>query len=363
MIRNRGIVVMSMMVIAATAAGTALGEEPTAIYRGSSRAVKFDVSPQLRNIAPLPITKPARNLIEPDSGRGGEFGPQDVDPLVQEWTPTEAIPSPLVSFNGPGNLAGVSPPDPVGDVGPNHYVAMSNLYFAVYDKSGTLLYGPAANNTLWAGFGGDCQSDNDGDPIVLYDQLADRWILTQFTASGPTYFNCVAISTGPDPTGTYYRYAFSTGTNFPDYPKYGVWPDAYYISTREFAGSFAGIGAYAVNRAEMIAGNPTPQIISFLVPPGATPYNVGDGLLPTDLDGFNQPPAGSPNYFVGTMDQGAQYGAPQDAINLWKFHADFATPANSTFTLSNTIPTAAFDSVFPCSPGSRDCIPQPATSA
>jgi hypothetical protein len=281
---------------------------------------------------------------------------------VQDWLFLEVIPSPLVSFDGPGNIAGVSPPDPVGDVGPNHYVAMSNLYFAVYDKAGNLLYGPAANNTLWSGFGGDCQSDNAGDPIVLFDQLADRWILTQFTSSGPTYLNCVAVSTSPDPTGTYYRYAVNTGSNFPDYPKYGVWTDGYFISTREFNGGFVGVGAYAIDRAQAIAGNPNPTIISFLVPPGGTPYNVGDGLLPSDLDGSTLPPTGSPNFYVGSMDQGGQYGAPQDALTIWKFDADFATPGNSTFTLTDTVPVAPFDSQFPCSPGSRDCIPQPNTS-
>ena len=193
--------------------------------------------------------------------------------------------------------------------------------------------------------------------------LFRSWLVTQFTSSGPTYYNCVALSTGPDPTGTYYRYAVSTGTNFPDYPKYGMWPDAYYISTREFAGgvTFAGIGAYAMNRAQMLAGVPNPQIISFLVTPTSAggAYNIGDGLLPSDLDGSLLPPAGSPNYFMGSMDDGGQYGAPQDALTLWEFAVDFTTPANSSFTLVDTIPVAPFDSQFPCI--GRSCIPQPGT--
>ena len=336
------------------------------IYRGVSPVVKFDVSPPLREITPAEPDFHAALEIFDDlpSGLEGPLGPQDTDPLVQQFTGTNLIPSPLASFNGPPNVAGFTPPDPVGDVGPNHYVAMSNVHFAVYSKTGTLLFGPVANNTLWAGFGGDCQTDNSGDPIVIYDQLADRWLLTQFTASGPTYFNCIAISTSGDPTGSYFRYAVGTGTNFPDYPKYGVWSDAYYISTREFgAVSFAGVGAYALSRAELIAGNPNPTIISFLVPPGGTPYNVGDGLLPADLDGSTLPPNGSPEYFVGSMDNGGPYGAPQDALTLWKFTADFNTPANSSFVLANTIPVASFDSIFPCTPsGSRSCIPQPGTS-
>ena len=132
------------------------------------------------------------------------------------------------------NVNGVVPPDPNGTVGPNHIVTMVNLTFQIFDKSGNSLLGPTNNNTLWAGFGGDCQTDNSGDPVVLYDRAADRWLLSQFTASGPTFFQCVAVSTTNDPTGSYFRYAISTGNNFPDYPKAGVWPDAYYFSTREF---------------------------------------------------------------------------------------------------------------------------------
>ncbi|HLA79023.1 MAG TPA: hypothetical protein VJU18_15710 [Vicinamibacteria bacterium] len=352
---------------ARTAVASPSGQEPVAdragVYRGVSNAVSFDVSPPLRSIPPLPI-KPGKLRKDEDrpTGLEGPLGPQSFDPVVQSWIGSGEIPAPSVSFDGPGNLASVSPPDPVGDVGPSHYVAMSNLYFAIYNKTGTLLFGPAANNTLWAGFGGACETENAGDPIVLYDQLADRWLLTQFTGAGPTYYNCVALSTTGDPTGSYYRYAFSTGSNFPDYPKYGVWPDAYFISTREFAGSsFAGVGAYALNRTQMLAGNPSPQVVSFVVPPGGTAYNVGDGLLPADLDGSTPPPGGSPGYYLGSMDDGASYGAPADALTLWKFTVDFVTPSNSTFTLANTIPISGFDSMFSLCSG-RSCIAQPGTA-
>ena len=245
---------------------------------------------------------------------------------------------------------------------------MCNLSFQIFNKTGTSLFGPAANNTLWAGFGGPCQTQNAGDPVVLYDQLADRWLLSQFTAGAAPFLNCVAISTSPDPTGTYFRYAFQTGTtgaNFPDYPKYGIWPDAYYISTREFlgtAGPFQGVGAYALNRAQMLVGNPTPQVISFLVPPAGGGFNVGDGLLPADLDGSTLPPAGSPEYFLGSQDNNGPYGAPSDALNLYKFHVDFAVPANSTFALTNTLPTASFNSILGLCGGTRACIPQPGTA-
>jgi len=341
--------------------GLGFGQEVRGAYRGVTNAVRFDISPPLRTLESAPFKEGGRLMVEPDSGYVGESSNPDTDPLVQSELGSLLIPPPLVSFDGPPNVNNVAPPDPVGDVGPDPYVAMTNLSFAVYDKSGGLLYGPVSNNTLWSGFGGACETSNDGDPIVLYDQLADRWLLTQFTAGSAPYYNCVALSTGPDPTGTYYRWAFTTGSSFPDYPKYGIWPDAYYISTRDFAGGYVGVGAYAADREEMIAGNPSPQVVSFFVDRNPE-YNVGDGLLPADIDGSTLPPPGSPHYFAGTMDDDAEYGAPQDAMTLWEFHADFDTPGNSSFVLTHTLPTAPFDSFFPCSPGSRDCIPQPGTT-
>lgn len=358
------IVLIGLPAYWATASPVTQEVETAGTYRGLSPVVQFDVSPPLRDMKPAELDFHASLEILDDrpTGLEGPFGPQDVDPIVQQFAGPNVIPGPLTSFNGPAGT-GATPPDPVGDVGPNHYVAMSNLTFAIYSKTGTLLFGPVANNTLWAGFGGDCQTDNSGDPVVVHDQIADRWILTQFTASGPTYFNCIAVSTTSDPTGSYFRYAVDTGTNFPDYPKYGVWSDGYYISTREFAGaSFAGVGAYALNRAELISGDPTPTIVSFLVPPGGTPYNLGDGLLPADLDGNTLPPSGSPEYFVGSMDNGGPYGAPQDALTLWKFSVNWTTPAASTFVLANTIPVASFDTVYPCTGTGRACIPQPGTT-
>lgn len=358
----------------ATRKAAAQGQSPgdpvvQGVYRGLSPVVKFDISPPLRNMA----------VIAPGPGRLREDEDRDIVPLrvrfAPEWDPVVQgtsggedgsggtdIAGPIVTFNGQSNTSSVVPPDSNGAVGPNHIVTMCNLSFQIFNKTGTSLFGPAANNTLWAGFGGACQIENAGDPVVLYDRLADRWFLMQFTANGPTYFNCVAVSQTNDPTGAYYRYAISTGSNFPDYPKAAVWPDAYYISTREFAGaSFAGVGAYALNRAQALVGNPAAQVISFLQPPSPL-YRVGDGLLPSDLDGTTPPPAGSPNYFVGSQDNNGPYGAPSDALNLYKFHADFVTPPNSTFGLTNTLPVASFNSMLALCAGGRACIPQPGTT-
>ncbi|MEZ5440894.1 MAG: hypothetical protein R3F15_05345 [Lysobacterales bacterium] len=339
----------------------------SAVFRGTHQAVKFDVSIPLRDMTPKPIpTGELRggSIVDPDGDLPNKPSPlaDQPDGAAQLSLPAPRIPAPTVSFDGPDNVSGVAPPDPVGDVGPDHYVAMSNLFFQIYDKSGTSLFGPAANNTLWSGFGGACENENSGDPIVLYDQFADRWLLTQFTSAGPEWFNCVALSQTSDPTGAYFRWAFTTGGNFPDYPKYGIWSDAYVISTREFAGgsSYTGVGAYAIDRDAMIAGNPNPVVIDFFVD-RTTPRLVGDGLLPADIDGSELPPNGAPHYMLGTQDDGGPYGATEDALLLWKFVIDFDTPANSSFTLTDTLPIANFDTQFSACSG-RSCIPQMGTT-
>ena len=358
--------------------GFAVAQESSGTYRGTLQVVKFDRSPPLRDIPPILISRRTSSwggsMIDPPGYSGTpRYGVQTPDEAMQSRAPSQSIPAPLVSFDTLPNDLGIAPPDPVGDIGPSHYIAMSNLLFDIYDRSGNSVTpgGPAANNTLWSGFGGECEAQNSGDPIVLHDQFADRWLLSQFTrnqdGSGDIY-NCIAISETSDPLGAYYRYQVSNGFRlFPDYPKYGVGAEAYFISTRDFSAdannqliSYESVGAFALNRAEMIAGNPNPTIISFTVD-RSVPANVGDGLLPMDIDGSTLPPADSPHYFIGTMDDGGPYVATQDALTIWAFDVDFETPANSSFTLSSTIPIAAFDTIFPCA-GSRGCIEQPNTT-
>jgi hypothetical protein len=242
-----------------------------------------------------------------------------------------------------------APPDTVGAVGATQYVQWVNTYFAVFNKTtGAIAAGfPKAGNSPWVGFGGGCQSNNDGDPIVQYDKLANRWILTQFSVSTVPYLQCVAVSQTSDATGPYYRYAFSYGnTQFNDYPKMGVWPDGYYISYNIFnnARTFAGSKVCAFDRAKMLAGDPTATQQCFQL---STSYG---GLLPSDLDGTTAPPTGTPNFFMN-------FGS--NSLRLWKFHVDFANAANTTLTGPTSIPVAAFNAA--CSGGGA-CIPQPSTS-
>jgi hypothetical protein len=368
--------------------GTAQSAPPAAPAAAAAKTTKprfttaagFDVSAPMRDVArqATAARRGAGALDRPERGPAAAGRGFTGDAAVQSTTGRSPasidIPSPSVNFEGiPAEanvpiLGGIPiPPDPDGDVGPNHYVEMVNTAWAVYSKTGTLLLGPLSLASIWAGFEvPDCE-DNSGDPIVVHDQQANRWILTQFTTLGPNYYNCVAVSTGPNPTGSYFRYAFSTGVNFPDYPKYGVWRNTYVATTREFApdDSFAGIGVYGLERARMLNGNPAARAVSVLVGPatGAPAYLTGDGWLPSDWDGTRRPPAGSPNYIVGTQDDEGPYGAPFDAINIFKFFVSFGPSPSATLVGPTTVPVAEFDSDYPCvPPGTRNCIPQPGTN-
>jgi len=213
----------------------------------------------------------------------------------------------------------------------------------------------------------DC-TDPSGDPVVLYDQITDRWILSQFTTSGlddlsKPFWNCVAVSTTSDPTGSYYRYAFETGhfQFFPDYPKYGNWTDSYVLTTREFGPTVEyGIGVYALEKNKMVNGQPARAVSFFLDgnDPATLPL-VGDGLLPADIDGKQKPKTDSAIPIVGTQDDGAGYGATFDALNIWDLSVKWNSAPSSSLTLNTQLPTAPFDSIFPCAPTARDCLPQP----
>ncbi|MBI3646370.1 MAG: hypothetical protein HY233_10445 [Acidobacteriales bacterium] len=225
-----------------------------------------------------------------------------------------------------GFLMQYAPPDTNGTVGATQYVQWVNAEFAVFSKtSGALVAGPTPGNALWAGFGGGCQSNNDGDPIVQYDKIANRWIFTQFSVSTTPYLQCVAVSTTSDATGTYNRYAFQFA-NFPDYPKLGVWPDAYYISFNMYAGGFVGADACAMDRSKMLAGQAA-TIVCF------QQGSLIGSLLPSDMDGTIQPAAGEQAFFMN-------FGS--SSLRLWKFHVNFTNPASSTFTGPTTLSVAAF---------------------
>ena len=263
---------------------------------------------------------------------------------LQQTRGTEQTRGPQINFDGVGNVNGVYPPDTDGDVGPNHYFQMINLSFAIWDKEGNRLYGPVDNSTLWAGFIGPWTGTNDGDPIVLYDELADRWMASQFALNNGNgkWYQLIAISATPDPLGEYYRYAFEFDA-MNDYPKIGVWPDGYYTTFNFFYNGFIGSGVAAFEREKMLAGDPDAQMVFFGY------FEDKFSLQPSDIDGEVLPPDGTPN-FVATMNAG---GSKQ--FEIYECKIDWETPANSTYGLSVSLDPGYFDP-------DDDRIPQPNTN-
>lgn len=252
---------------------------------------------------------------------------------------------------------GFLPPDVSGAVGPNHYILMVNVAFAIFDKQGNTLAGPAPINALWTGFGGPCTTQNNGDPIVRYDRLADRWLMSQFALPGGSqgFHECVAISRTPDPVaGGWFLYDFPTNDAAnhpvkPDYPKIGVWPDAYYMGTQRSFPS-GGLDVWAFEREKMLNGSPA-RLVHFAVGPPSL------FLLPSDLDGPS-PALGTPNFFARHVD-GARFGGAT-RLELFAFHVDWTNPPASTFTLAASLPTS-FNSKLCQGSLMETCIPQPGT--
>jgi hypothetical protein len=267
-----------------------------------------------------------------------------VDPLLERAAvPTGKTPSPTLNFDGQVNNCGCTPPDTVGAAGPNHYVQMVNAtQVSVYDKAGTRLSGPTNFYSLWSS--GPCSTSSDGDPVVVYDNLANRWLLTQFYANGV----CVALSATSDPTGTYNLYSFGT-TEFPDYYKIGVWSDAYYMSANE-----TNYSAYALNRTAMLAGSAATSI-------RFTMTNPQNFLMPATVVGPTAPPAGAPGIFYTFLDN-SYHGVAADRLDLYHFVPNFTTPASSTFTLAQSVPVTDFTYTV-CGFFVLNCIPQGGTTA
>jgi hypothetical protein len=349
------VLVVGSVVASAAGNGTRTAtKDPPGKAKDPEKNVHHDLSRPLRDIAAQPEPDKKKKEAKEDHPLPlPPLGAPASDPVLQSTRGQAAAPSLASSFEGVGQgftgPAGTfsvnsAPPDTNGAVGPNHYVQIVNQSFAVFTKSGAPIYGPVATKTLWNGFGGGCQINNDGDATVVYDRLADRWVFQQFSVSTLPYLECVAVSTSGDPTGSYYRYSFQY-TDFPDYPKLGVWPDAYYITINRFALglTYTGPEMCAWDRAKMLVGQPATQQCFTL--------GTGDGgLLPADLDGSSPPPAGAPNPMV-------EFGT--NSLLLWRFHVDWATPVNSTFTGPTTLPVAAFT---PACGGGGACIPQAGTS-
>ncbi|MEZ0064486.1 hypothetical protein ABIA32_000474 [Streptacidiphilus sp. MAP12-20] len=338
-------------------AATPVAAGPTAHLSPDSKpAVHHDTSRPLRDLArearahPAPAKKHKskdheERLPHPPASR-------TPDPVVQHSTGGPAAATSGTSFEGIGSgnysITGV-PPDPNAAVGSTQIVEVVNTAYAVYSKSGATVLAPTNTNSLWSGFGGFCQSANDGDATVRWDNLAQRWVLQQFanvTSSAGPYYECVAVSTSADATGTWNRYSYQF-SSFPDYPKLSVWPDAYYTTYNMFtpAGAFIDAEACAMDRASMLTGAAATQQCF------TTSSSYG-GILGSDVDGSTAPPSGEPELMVGL-------GTTSTTLAYWKFHVDWATPANSTFTGPSTLTVAAYTTA--CG-STGTCIPQGGTT-
>jgi hypothetical protein len=263
----------------------------------------------------------------------------------------------------PGYSEQAITPDTNGAVGPTQFIQFVNESFAVFNKSdGSLAYGPADGNTLWQALGAPCSTSTNLDEIVQFDKLANVWVLMMPVFTAPNYL-CIAVSTTSDATNAGWNlYAFEEPTSkicgcrlTPDYAKLGVWPDGYYITYNQgWNGNFEGAAACVVDRNSMLNGNPA-TMQCFLN--NSSSYGA---LLPADLDGVTPPPSGSPNCLLN-------FDANDQSLDLWQFHVDWTTPANSTFTGPTNIPVAAFnepcgETVVELNYTTGACIPQSGTS-
>ena len=354
----------------------------------SAPAVGFAVSDPVRDLpsARVEVTDGIQTLEKEgheinelnvlETKKANPFGAKaaSIDGALQGPKPIESeTPSvPSLTFDGISDadndtLIGgrVAPSDENLDVGPNDVVQTVNLGFRVWDKNGNPKIAPKLISSLFSKLGGICAKTDNGDPVVLYDRMADRWFITQFAFLGsttPPYHQCVAVSKNGDPGGVYFTYDFQTpGNEFPDYGKFGVWPDGYYMTVNQFTngGPFNGVGVYALDRQKMLVGDPTAIFIYFNENLAAHPEGF-NSTLPSDQDGLEAPPAGAPNVFAYLIsDEFENPPFNTDAMRLFNFHADFVTPANSTFTErpESPVPVAAYD---PRNPPGRSEVKEPA---
>lgn len=272
--------------------------------------------------------------------------PQGWDPIHQKEYVKGSTKELVENFSGMGYTS-VNPADPSVDVGPNHVVQMINggsgSYIKVWNKTGTSLMSQVYFDNFMSMPGGA------GDPIVVYDEIADRWLLSEFSNSGNNMH--VAISTSANPTGTYYTYTFNA-PSFPDYPKYSVWKDSYIITTNESTST-----VYALNRTSLLAGTSATAQRFTMASFGTISFQAA---TPVSLNGTTLPPTGTPAMVMRMRDD-AWSGSATDALELWEFNVNWTTPALSSLTLASVLAIAPYESEL-CGYTSFACIGQPGTS-
>jgi hypothetical protein len=283
------------------------------------------------------------------------------------------------SFEGlglgtPGFSVAGAPSGATIGVSPTQVVQWVNSQIAVYDKAGIpLLPAPGFinGNAIWSSFDSAslCRTTNRGNPMVQYDRISRRWILTQFAFNSDfsKSSTCIAVSVTDDARGAYYLYEYSFGNKLPNDAKLAVWTDGYYITYNLYTSgsSFAGARSCAYNKAVMLVGGPTPDAVCFDMPAGSS--QVRFAILPGDLDGTVLPPAGTPNPQLSW--NWAFTAAAPYKLQLSKFKPNFATPALSTFddgfggaSLSSVDIQLDSSTVAACNDNAGPCVPQLGTT-
>src|SRR3954454_15238901 len=254
-----------------------------------------------------------------------------------QGVPIPTIPAPTQTFAGMNSVqsgCGCLPPDTDGDVGPNHYIQSVNSSIKIFDKAGNALNGVNGTtyNSFFSAMGPTtpCGSNfNDGDGIVFYDHLADRWVVSDFAFPafpGVSFYQCIGVSKTSDPVaGGWWFYAVQIDPANPnflgDYPKFALWRDGYYFTVNMFStnSTFNGVRVFALDRAAMINGTgaPTPSAVAFTI----TPANLGDiySLVPATFRTGVAPAAGTPEYFMA-INSSAAAGTVETKVFAWKFH-------------------------------------------
>ena len=341
-------------VLLALLALTINSSAPAATQGGKSQAqliypTRSDVSPPLRDLPLWPVRTQQQHeaALNPyiDSHHVNQPDTVVQKSLLGQLAPN--IPSPILDFDGipyPGVSCNCAPPDTNGEVGATQYVQIVNEGYQVFAKAtGSSVFGPASIESVWSGFGGVCQTSGEGDPVMLYDQIANRWLISEF-ANG-LHDECIAVSTSSDATGTWARYDYHlSSSNLLDYPKLAVWPDAYYMSMNTFNSSgtaYLGPQPFAFDRTKMLAGDPTAAVIAMTALSSSNPP-----MLPSDLDGSTLPPTNAPNSFLLWPNTGT--------YRIYHFSVGIPFGTSPTFTLFGTSPAASFTQLCP---GNRNCVP------
>jgi PKD repeat protein len=318
-----------------------------------TKAKYFDKSKALRDVEPVSMrtdTRSWENYVIPNKfnfAKDQDFTGNltGTDPVLQDQMyGSRNEPTVEANFEGVANTYGVAPPDTQGDVGLNHYMQMVNKGFAIWDKEGNLLYGPANNIALWDGFDGPWSGTNDGDPIVVYDEYADRWVASQFSlpngSNNAPYYELIAVSVTSDPLGEWYRYAYEFD-KMPDYPKFGIWHNAYCFTINQFLnGSWYGGGISVLDRNAMLEGDPDAEMVFF---------NMGSGagsLLPADADGPLSPDEDKPIYLIR---------GGNNSLRLYEAIVDWDNSANNQASFVASIPVESYSN-------SNIIVSQPGTS-